>query len=50
MVHAKIENHLLILFMREPLETYKRVKRGHHWEGGDAEAMQNFGERSRVVN
>ena len=48
MVHAKIENHQLILFMREPLETYKRVKRAHCL-GGKGETRRSDAEVRREL-
>ena len=33
-VHAKIKKHPLFLFGREPLKSYKRMKRAHCLEGG----------------
>ena len=53
MVHAKIKKHPLILFMREPLESYKRV-RELIAGGGESERRGSFvglrSKEARVAN
>ena len=47
---AKIKKHLLVLFMKEPVEYYKTVKRAHFLgtKDKDVQVLAKFEQRARV--